>query len=963
VVWATALLAAAPAGALLRAEQITPASAAELLIGGPDAIGGVGDWYLANDVVEVVVDDPARKHAKLEHGGTLVDVGLRDRTGEDQFARLIPIANLSQRVQLGYDAIRAELDSADGRARLVVTGRPRAVPRGDALTRWLDPMVPRAGSLAEVRVETVYEVAPGEPFVRITTTLHNDGDTRAPLFAFGDLWMRGGRSMRSFVGNALFPERARGFHHRTFQRTNLLASMDAMASSTHVSVPGARSFPPIAYALFAPERAARGETQFGITGEHVDLTFVFTGGGDWQELSLLRFLWATRGGIPANDSFTYRRRLLVAGRPDAASTTDVILPLLGAFDGRSGIAGSVRPAHVPASIQVDDAEGHPVTQIATAGPGPDAGRFGARLPPGDYRLTVRSPQRPSRALRVTVRADRTLEIPPLRLEATGTLVFAPAFADAGPGRVVVSGRAGTADPVFGDELLDFRLDGARAPSGTETNALHFIGNDRDPESISVPPGRYTLTATRGFEYDAARVEVDVPGPDVRIVVPPFDLARVATLEGFVSADLHVHAQASDDSSTRNDTRLRHFVAASVDVMVASDHDHVPDYAAAVRELDVEDRILVIRGVEVTSSAPGPRMPWTIGHHNGWPVPYLPLRHRKGAPPSQDLSVAELYALLRNEHAVEVVQLNHPRGELPGLDEEGFLTHLGVAGRGFDPGLPLDRDPNRPLLAPAADGTRAIDFDAMEVMNGAVRRRYLAARRDWYALLRQGFRRTGTANSDTHGPDQPAGVPRNYVYVGPAGRRLDAAALDAALREGRAFGTNGPLVVHFAVNGRRMGDLAAAEAGRVRVEFDVVAAPWVPLDEVRLVVNGEVVRVFGRSFGLAELSLERDAFVTLEAGAPLAADPHTWIARHRGPYTDAIAPGFLPAAFTNPVYVDVDGNGRFDPPGLPPRLPRPTSSGPLAATAALLAVVLLLARGRGAARARSRAAGSPSDGAP
>ena len=28
-----------------------------------------------------------------------------------------------------------------------------------------------------------------------------------------------------------------------------------------------------------------------------------------------------------------------------------------------------------------------------------------------------------------------------------------------------------------------------------------------------------------------------------------------------------------------------------------------------------------------------------------------------------------------------------------------------------------------------------------------------------------------------------------------------------------------------------------------------------------------------------------------------------------------APGFVSAAFTNPVFVDVDGNGRFDPPGL------------------------------------------------
>jgi hypothetical protein len=72
------LLLAGPASAgavSLRAERITRANAPQLLIGGPDAIGGMGDWYLGNDVVEVIVDDPARAYGKLNHGGTIVDAG------------------------------------------------------------------------------------------------------------------------------------------------------------------------------------------------------------------------------------------------------------------------------------------------------------------------------------------------------------------------------------------------------------------------------------------------------------------------------------------------------------------------------------------------------------------------------------------------------------------------------------------------------------------------------------------------------------------------------------------------------------------------------------------------------------------------------------------------------------------------------------------------------------------------
>ncbi len=906
----------------LRAERITEANADRLLIGGPDAIGGVGDWYLANDRVEIVVDDPSRRYGKLDHGGRIVDAGLRDRRGEDQFAELFPVVNLDQRVLVGYDAIRAEVDPEGRFARLLVTSPGLAsIPRGGALARRFDWLVPETAAIERVAVETEYLVHPGEPWVELTTTLHNRGDEPAPVFAWGDVWMRGGRSLRPFVVDTLDPARSRGGHHTSFDRESLLRAGDAMAPFTLVAAAGVPAFPPIAYGIAVPERAAAGLRVFGVTDEHVTFVNAFAADPGWAELTLLRLASALRRELEPDERFVFRRRLVVGERSDVASITDHAFPMLGFADARSGAEGIVAPAGVRCTIQVEQAEtGAPVTQVAAATGSADAGRYRALLPPGDYVLVFRAPARPERRVGIHVRAGAFTGVPTVDLGDAAWIVFDRAFADGGPGRVVVEGRDGTPDPVLEPELVDFRLDGHPAESATETRDLAFAGLPGDPERVAVAPGRYRLTATRGLEWDVASVDVDLPGPGSEASLPPFSLARAVELPGATSADLHVHAQASDDSAVPNEARIRSFLAEGIDVLVTTDHDHLGWYEPALAALGARGRLRVIQGVEVTSSAPLPTAPWTLGHHNAWPIPYRRLAPHQGAPPSQMPSVAELYAALRSEYGARVVQMNHPLGRSPGFDRGSFLTHLGVAGEPYDPDLPLDADPNRLLLETASDGrTRALDFDAFEVMNGRDWDQYLRTRDVWYSLLRQGVRRTGTGNSDTHGPDEIAAYPRNYVSVA---RDAAAERLDEALVAGRAFFTTGPLLLRFAANGAGMGDTAAAPGGHVRVALSVAAAPWVPVDEVRLLVDGRVARRF-RTDGRAstgpvrferevELSLVRDAFLTLEAGAAPDADAAARAGERADVYARTIAPGFVSQLVANPIWVDVDGDGRVAP---------------------------------------------------
>jgi hypothetical protein len=956
---------APPARGEVRAEQIDRGNVAELLLSGPDAIGGIGDWALANDRIAVIVDDPSRAHGKLNHGGTIVDAAPRSGGG-DQFARLFPIVNLDQRVLIGFDQIRADVAPDGAFARLVVSSSKglRVVAPDLGWQRELDPRTPTDEAVENVFVETEYRVHPGDPFVRITTTIENRGANPAPIFSYGDVWMRGGSSLRSFVGNTLDPERSEGFQHSSFDRNDLFGG-NPMTPHTFVAMAGLPSFAPIAYAIASPERVGQGLPFFGVTGPHVNLIAAFLtepGSGEpgASEPGLLDFVEMLFEELAPGASWVIRRRLWVSGHADIASLTDTIFPMLGVGDGRSGVVGRIEPAGLRVAIEVRDAvTGAAVTEIAPIRVGRDAGTYRAVLPPGRYHLVLRAPQRPERSVEVEVEEGTFSEVPFQRFEQPGWLLFDPAFADGGPGRVVVRGIDGTPDPVFEPELLEFRLDGAPAESGSEIDSIDFIGNRHDPKRIEIAPGRYRLTATRGFEWGIASAEVDVPGPGAESPVPAFVLQRFIALPGVLAADLHVHAEASDDSGISNEARLRSYVAEGVDVMVSTDHDHIARFDPALSALDLKRRIRVVIGVEVTGSAPNEQAPYTIGHHNAWPIAHRAYAHRRGAPQSQNRDVAQLYAELRDIHGARVVQLNHPRdAEGNDVADGAFFTHLGNAGEGFRPELPIDAAPNRALLATAADGrTRALDFDAVELANGNSRSNYLRVRDDWHALLRQGVRRTGTANSDSHTPKQLAAYPRNYVDLrgypdrGPAN-------FDAAVRDGRVFGTTGPLLVDFSVNGARMGDLVPSPDGNVDVTIDIAAAPWVPLEEVRLLVNGEVVRRFtgladaaqGRFTQQLELRVDADAFVTVEAGAALEAEADEWAARNPGPYADDLAPGFVPMLFSNPVYVDRDANGRFDPPGLSRAAFRWGGVVGWALALLTLAVIAALRRGRRPSRA-------------
>jgi hypothetical protein len=869
-----ALAAASAAGAGLFAGRLDATNLAALRPGGPDAIGGLDDWALSNGLVCAVVTDPAHESDLSTRGGVLVDAGHCGRD-DDQFVLLQPLVNLEQSGALALDEVRAETDGAG--ARLVASGE------ADGL-----------------RLEVRYAVDAAAPErIRVRTELARTGEG-GRVFGLALLALHSERALRPFALSTASLERSRGFRHAALDPSSFLAAARAVGASDLFVLVGAEGLEPgIAYGhhLVSAARAdADGRSsalpRFSLAAEGYSALAAFArpfwvgggGGIGLLELAQTRFMDLAPGAALVLES-----ELWLGQRSDVASIADRV------FAEGSLVTGRVSdPA---ARVGFALVGGGAVSDVR---PGPD-GRFALRLPAGRYSLVARAPG--GRTL------EREVGVEGGALDL-GTLALGePAWLEpprGAPMRLVVRGEGGTPDPVFREDLLGFRVGESVPVSSVASNDLHLTGTGHDPARVAIAPGRYRVLATRGPEYEVRELHVEAAaGETARLAIPP--LERALESRGWIAADLHVHAAPSDDSAVPLELRLASYVAQGARVLVATDHDHVTDYAPLIERWGLENEIVSVAGVEITSSVKTEGVPFTSGHANAFPIPYQEDAYRKGAPVHEGRRLREVLADLRALPGDRVVQLNHPRPDgAPNANQ--LFTHLGVAGEPFAPGLPLDAWPNRVLVEPdPASEVRDLDLDAIELLNGPSLERYRAVREDWFALLRQGERLTGTANSDSHGLFEVAAVPRTYVrMLADLTRGFDRKRFVRALQRGWIVGSTGPLLLAELGDTGPGGTFPGSEAP---LGIDVRAASWVPVTELRVFVNGELAltrAVEGPARLEIPMRFERDSFVTLEVEGPPA-----------GLYAELL-PGFTPFAFTNPIFVDANRDGVWSAPGLPSR---------------------------------------------
>ena len=104
----------------------------------------------------------------------------------------------------------------------------------------------------------------------------------------------------------------------------------------------------------------------------------------------------------------------------------------------------------------------------------------------------------------------------------------------------------------------------------------------------------------------------------------------------------------------------------------------------------------------------------------------------------------------------------------------------------------------------------------------------------------------------------------------------------------------------------------------KLSLTVQSAPWVNVDQAGIYLNGRVI--WGGAIRPGEslelpVRAEEDSFLFAE------------VYGDAGETYQALAPGQRPMAFTNPIWIDADGDGQWSAPGLaslPLAISRPSS---------------------------------------
>ena len=516
-------------------------------------------------------------------------------------------------------------------------------------------------------------------------------------------------------------------------------------------------------------------------------------------------------------------------------------------------------------------EGHAVSMFSIP---PNA------LKDGENTLTISSSGLPDDVIIGDIRLD---DRPPSAAlgGAKITVSVTAAGSDAGmPCRLTMIDEEGALTPVLA------------TPAGETATRSGVVYTAHGHAEISVPAGRYTLHATRGFEYGLATAQVDVAAGESKKLA--LQLNREVPTPNLVACDTHVHSRTFSGHGDATDLeRAITLAGEGIELPIATDHNRYADYVPAALQAGVRDYFTPVLGIEVTTPA---------GHFNAFPAA------AQDAPlPNFKLSNwPEIMASIRAVPGLRVVIQNHPRD-----------THNNF--------IPFSRDHFNPVTGDnLRDDGAPFTFDAMELVNsGAMQTDFMQTYRDWFALLNHGYRITGVGSSDCHDVSRfIVGQARSYVVCQDnEPGKIDVDQACRSFKEGRVCVSLG-LLTRIKVEERyEPGDLAQISGSEIHVQVRVLGPSWTRADKVELFQNGLKIREAkldapsaAAEKGVIDWRLPRpahDVHLVAIASGPGVAENYWKQAPPYQPSSPVL--NLRVIGSTNPVWVDADGDGKFTAP--------------------------------------------------
>jgi hypothetical protein len=841
------------------------------LFGGINAEGAASDVKLYNSKVQFIIQDAVRSHGLMDVGGGIIDADLvrpQGVLGRDTVEDIFSGLGLSRVFE--PSAVEVLADGSDGGAAVVCV---RAEDVGWDMMQGLFELGEPTMEPQNLELLTTYELPPDSYTLTLRSVLTNAGD-ETQVFKFQEGVIVSGEDMRPWAPGYGYEGTQGalpmlGFTGLQGEATlSLWNADDSMEPSTLTDLasdlglafavfqetalaPG-ESIEVVRYLSVTPDIAAAESERLGTQGLSLSpVTGVVTSGGAGLPGVRVHFVDAqdqVGGFAMTDDQGAYSANLAPgdwrAFAVASAGSEQVPLPL-GA--GRYGPFAAESLNQAQLDVLSGKAQASPLayaTGIATPEPQSFSLADSATV---DFELPVAS------GVRVEVVDQDGVPLP-----AVVSLEWVGALQSTVPNGL----RKAIGEP-----------NGSRAAWG-------WTGGE--VLELAAPPGTFSLKVNHSWRYSQAQV-AELTVLEGEITTLQVTLHERVERDGWLAMDPHLHGAPSFDGALPMEDRLITCAATGVDLPVTTDHDRQVEYRTLAQALDLDQRMHITPGVEVTTIV--------RGHFNLYPVePALNLINGGAeawwyAPDNTE----DLFERMRETGGPEaLMQINHPRS----------------------PGMFAFSKYNAENGAPVRPELWSWDFELFELLNGGVEG-LDEIREDWFSFLNQGRMKVPVGASDSHYRYIPCGLGHTDVFLDETDpSQVSDTQLRQALLDGHVVVASG-LTLRVEMQSEAgtaiPGDLLVGAQATLHVTLQ--APEYVVPETLVLYRNGEVID---------EIELPASAQDSLWFEQDFALEPgqDAWYAVE---VTSTVSQGSAwrdqaPYAMSNAIRLDVDGKG-WEPPGL------------------------------------------------